>query len=83
AKTPDQLRADMEKAFSLIPGKKRVNLHAIYIDADEYVERDQIKPEHFSRWVEWAKKQDLGLDFNPTLFSHPKADDGLTLSHPD
>ncbi|HHC6514033.1 TPA: L-rhamnose isomerase [Vibrio parahaemolyticus] len=83
AKTPDQLRADMEKAFSLIPGKKRVNLHAIYIDADEYIERDQIKPEHFSRWVEWAKKQDLGLDFNPTLFSHPKADDGLTLSHPD
>lgn len=83
AKTPDQLRADMEKAFSLIPGKKRVNLHAIYIDADEYVERDQIKPEHFSRWVEWAKKQDLGLDFNPTLFSHPKADDGLTQSHPD
>ncbi|MGX9518066.1 L-rhamnose isomerase [Vibrio mediterranei] len=83
AKTPDQLRADMERAFSLIPGKKRVNLHAIYIDADEYVERDQIKPEHFSRWVEWAKKQGLGLDFNPTLFSHPKADDGLTLSHPD
>ncbi|KFA95876.1 MULTISPECIES: L-rhamnose isomerase [Vibrio] len=83
AKTPDQLRADMEKAFSLIPGKKRVNLHAIYIDADEFVERDQIKPEHFSRWVEWAKKQGLGLDFNPTLFSHPKADDGLTLSHPD
>ncbi|MFN1549577.1 L-rhamnose isomerase [Vibrio natriegens] len=83
AKTPEQLRADMEKAFSLIPGKKRVNLHAIYIDADEYVERDQIKPEHFARWVEWAKEKDLGLDFNPTLFSHPKADDGLTLSHPD
>ncbi|WP_321274417.1 L-rhamnose isomerase [uncultured Vibrio sp.] len=83
ATTPDQLRADMEKAFSLIPGKKRVNLHAIYIDADEYVERDQIKPEHFSRWVEWAKQHDLGLDFNPTLFSHPKADDGLTLSNPD
>ncbi|ANQ20742.1 L-rhamnose isomerase [Vibrio natriegens] len=83
AKTPAQLRADMEKAFSLIPGKKRVNLHAIYIDADEYVERDQIKPEHFARWVEWAKEKDLGLDFNPTLFSHPKADDGLTLSHPN
>ncbi|CAM2813675.1 L-rhamnose isomerase [Vibrio diazotrophicus] len=83
AKTPDQLRADMEKAFSLIPGKKRVNLHAIYIDADEFVERDQIKPEHFDRWVQWAKKQGLGLDFNPTLFSHPKADDGLTLSHPN
>ncbi|WP_321283564.1 L-rhamnose isomerase [uncultured Vibrio sp.] len=83
AKTPAQLRADMEKAFSLIPGKKRVNLHAIYLDADEYVERDQIKPEHFARWVEWAKEKDLGLDFNPTLFSHSKADDGLTLSHPD
>ncbi len=83
AKTPDQLRADMEKAFSLIPGKKRVNLHAIYIDADEFIERDQIKPEHFERWVQWAKKQGLGLDFNPTLFSHPKADDGLTLSHPN
>ncbi|MBY8108399.1 L-rhamnose isomerase [Vibrio fluvialis] len=83
AKTPNQLRADMEKAFSLIPGKKRVNLHAIYIDADEFIERDQIKPEHFERWVQWAKKQGLGLDFNPTLFSHPKADDGLTLSHPN
>ncbi|PSW09863.1 L-rhamnose isomerase [Photobacterium rosenbergii] len=83
ATTPDQLRADMEKAFSLIPGKKRVNLHAIYLDSDEKVERDEIKPEHFTRWVEWAKQQGLGLDFNPTLFSHPKADDGLTLSHPD
>lgn len=83
ATTPAQLRADMEKAFSLIPGKKRVNLHAIYLDSDEKVERDQIKPEHFARWVEWAKQHDLGLDFNPTLFSHPKADDGLTLSHPD
>ncbi len=83
AKTPAELRADMEKAFSLIPGKKRVNLHAIYLDTDEHVERDQIKPEHFARWVEWAKEKDLGLDFNPTLFSHPKADDGLTLSHPN
>ena len=82
ASTPAELRADMEKAFSLIPGKKRVNLHAIYLDSDEHVERDQIKPEHFARWVEWAKQHDLGLDFNPTLFSHPKADDGLTLSHP-
>lgn len=83
AKTPTQLRADMEKAFSLIPGKKRVNLHAIYLDTDEHVERDQIKPEHFARWVEWAKEKNLGLDFNPTLFSHPKASDGLTLSHPN
>ncbi|MDW6001357.1 L-rhamnose isomerase [Vibrio mangrovi] len=83
ARTPTELRADMEKALSLIPGKKRVNLHAIYLDTDESVERDQIKPEHFARWVEWAKAQDLGLDFNPTFFSHPKSDDGLTLSHPD
>ncbi len=83
ATTPTQLRQDMEQAFSMIPGKKRVNLHAIYIDSDEKVERNKIKPEHFSRWVEWAKQQDLGLDFNPTLFSHPLAADGFTLSHPD
>ncbi|WP_432468117.1 L-rhamnose isomerase [Agarivorans sp. Z349TD_8] len=83
AKTPAELRADMEQAFSLIPGKKRVNLHAIYLDTDQKVERDQLKPEHFATWVEWAKQQHLGLDFNPTLFSHPKADDGFTLSHPD
>ncbi|EJN6826184.1 L-rhamnose isomerase [Vibrio cidicii] len=83
ATTPTQLRADMEQAFSLIPGKKRVNLHAIYLDSDEKVERNQIAPAHFSRWVEWAKKHDLGLDFNPTLFSHPLADDGFTLSHPN
>ncbi|MDN3700239.1 L-rhamnose isomerase [Vibrio artabrorum] len=83
ATTPTQLRQDMEKAFSLIGGKKRVNLHAIYIDTDEVIERDQIKLEHFDRWVAWAKENELGLDFNPTLFSHPKASDGLTLSHPD
>ncbi|MCG9778089.1 L-rhamnose isomerase [Photobacterium damselae] len=83
ATTPTQLRQDMEKAFSLIGGKKRVSLHAIYIDTDEKIERDQIKPEHFSRWVEWAKEHELGLDFNPTLFSHSNASDGLTLSHPD
>lgn len=83
ASTPSQLRQDMEQAFSLIPGMKRVNLHAIYLDADHKVERNHIKPEHFSRWVEWAKQHNLGLDFNPTLFSHPNADQGLTLSHPD
>ncbi|HIP75706.1 MAG TPA: L-rhamnose isomerase [Psychromonas hadalis] len=83
ATTPVELRADMEEAFALIPGKKRVNLHAIYLDSHAPVERDQIKPENFSRWVEWAKENDLGLDFNPTLFSHPMASDGLTLSHPD
>ncbi|RQW61895.1 L-rhamnose isomerase [Vibrio viridaestus] len=82
ATTPAELRADLEKAFSLIPGKKRLNLHAIYLDSEEKVERDQITPEHFTSWVEWAKKHNLGLDFNPTLFSHPLADDGFTLSHP-
>lgn len=83
AKTPAELRADLEKASSLIPGNKRVNLHAIYLDSAEKIDRDKIKPEHFASWVDWAKKNELGLDFNPTLFSHPLADDGFTLSHPD
>jgi L-rhamnose isomerase len=84
ARTPEELRADLEKAFSLIPGKKRVNLHAIYLETKgETVDRDQIEPKHFENWVNWAKKNQLGLDFNPTIFSHPKASDGLTLSHPN
>lgn len=84
ARTPEELRADLEKALSLIPGKHRVNLHAIYAETDgEVVDRDKIEPKHFEKWVQWAKEQGVGLDFNPTLFSHEKADDGLTLSHPD
>lgn len=84
ATTPEELRLDLEKALSLIPGKHRINLHAIYAEtAGEVVERDQIEPKHFENWVNWAKKHGLGLDFNPTLFSHPKAEDGLTLSHPN
>jgi len=84
ATTPEELRKDLDKAFSLIPGKKRVNLHAIYLETNgEKVDRDEIEPKHFKNWVDWAKKNGFGLDFNPTLFSHPKADDGLTLSHPD
>lgn len=84
ATTPQELRADLEKALSLIPGKHRVNLHAIYAETNgEVVERDQLEPKHFENWVKWAKDQGLGLDFNPTLFSHEKAADGLTLSHPD
>ena len=83
ARTPEELRADAEKAFSLIPGKQRFNLHAIYLDnGGKKVDRDEIGPEHFQSWVDWAKKQQIGLDFNPTFFSHPKAADGLTLSHP-
>ncbi|WP_407271202.1 L-rhamnose isomerase [Radiobacillus sp. PE A8.2] len=84
ATTPEELRSDLEKALSLIPGKHRVNLHAIYGETHgEVVERDELEPKHFENWVAWAKENQLGLDFNPTLFSHPKADDGLTLAHPD
>ena len=83
ATTPDQLRADLEKAFSLIPGKHKLNLHAIYTDTDEKIDFDEIEPRHYTKWVEWAKEQGLGLDFNPTCFSHPKAADGFTLSHPN
>lgn len=84
AQTPEELRADLEKALSLIPGNHRVNLHAIYAETNgEVVERHLLEPKHFENWVNWAKKMGIGLDFNPTLFSHPKADDGLTLSHPD
>jgi L-rhamnose isomerase len=83
ARTPDELRADLEKALSLIPGKHKVNLHAIYADTDESVELDRIEPKHYKSWVQWAKEQGLGLDFNPTCFSHEKSEDGFTLSHPD
>ncbi|MBN2221920.1 MAG: L-rhamnose isomerase, partial [Vallitaleaceae bacterium] len=84
ARTPEELRADLDKAFTLIPGKKRLNLHALYLEANgEKVDRDQIEPKHFANWVEWAKEKNIGLDFNPSLFSHEKADSGLTLSHPD
>ncbi|MFP7493695.1 L-rhamnose isomerase [Terribacillus saccharophilus] len=84
ATTPEELRSDLEMALSLIPGKHRINLHAIYAETDgEHVERNEIKPEHFRNWVEWAKQHGLGLDFNPTVFSHEKAADGLTLAHPD
>ncbi|MGG4128265.1 L-rhamnose isomerase [Paenibacillus illinoisensis] len=83
ATTPAELRADLEQAFSLIPGKHKVNLHAIYTDTDEKVELDQIEPKHYEKWVQWAREQGLGLDFNPTCFSHEKSSDGFTLSHPD
>ncbi|MEC0181264.1 L-rhamnose isomerase [Paenibacillus peoriae] len=83
AGTPAELRQDLEKALALIPGQHKVNLHAIYADTTEQVDLDQLEPRHFQNWVEWAKQQGLGLDFNPTLFSHPKAEDGFTLSHQD
>jgi L-rhamnose isomerase len=84
ARTPDELRADLEKAFSLIPGKHRLNLHASYGEfGGRQVDRDEITPAHFQNWIAWAKQTGLGMDFNPTCFSHPKADDGFTLSHRD
>jgi L-rhamnose isomerase len=84
ARTPDELRGDLEKALSLIPSQHRVNLHAMYGEfGGKRVDRDQIELAHFRNWIAWAKKNGLGLDFNPTCFSHLKAADGFTLSHRD
>ena len=83
ARNVRELRSDLELALSLIPGAKRVNLHAIYLESDTRVERDKLEPRHFQGWVDWANQNRLGLDFNPTCFSHPNSDQGLTLSHPD
>ncbi|WP_366516029.1 L-rhamnose isomerase [uncultured Actinobacillus sp.] len=80
ARTAQELRADLDKAMSLIPGKKRLNLHASYLEADHKVDRNEVKPEHFANWVAWAKQNNLGLDFNPTYFSHPLSAEA-TLSH--
>jgi L-rhamnose isomerase len=84
ARTADELRADLECALRLIPGRHRVNLHASYAETgSRQLERSELEPQHFSEWIEWAKQQQLGLDFNPTYFSHPLAASGLTLSHAD
>lgn len=84
ATTPEELMADIDKAFSLIPGKKKLNLHACYaIFNGEHVDRDKIQPKHFEKWVKFAKERNMGLDFNPTFFSHPMVKDNLTLSSPD
>jgi L-rhamnose isomerase len=84
ARTPDDLRADASLALSLIPGKHRFNLHASYGEfAGKLVDRNAIGPEHYAGWIDWAKDAGIGLDFNPTYFSHPKAADNFTLSHPD
>lgn len=84
ARNMAEVRTDLEKAMSLIPGKLRVNLHASYGDFSlKPADRDQIEPSHFASWVDWAKKQKIGLDFNSTFFAHPKANSGFTLSNTD
>ena len=85
ATTPEQLLADMDKAMSLCPGKKKLNVHACYaiFEDGEFADRDKLEPKHFKKWVEFAKKRNMGIDFNPTFFSHPMVKNGLTLSSPD
>ncbi len=84
ARTPDELRADLDKALSLIPGQHRLNLHAFYGEfGGKRVDRDAIEPKHFANWIAWAKARGLGMDFNPTCFAHAKSADGFTLSHRD
>lgn len=84
ARTIAELQADLEKVLALLPGKHRLNLHAIYGDFQgEKVDRDQIEPKHFQIWIDWCKKMGIGMDFNPTFFSHPMADSGFTLASKD
>ncbi len=83
ARTADELRTDLEKTLSLIPGKHRLNLHAMYAETKGKVERNELSPEHFTTWIDWAKANSLGMDFNGTFFSHPKAESGFTLSSAD
>jgi L-rhamnose isomerase len=84
ARSIAELRSDVEKALSMVPGKHRLNLHACYLDnGGKFIDRNEMLPEHFQSWIDWAKSNGLGMDFNPTYFSHPKAADGFTLTHPD
>ena len=84
ARNGDEVRADLQEVMRLLPGRHRVNVHACYAEtAGKRVDRDELGPEHFARWMEWAQARGIGLDFNPTYFAHVKAADGLTLSHAD
>ena len=84
AKTIDELKKDIEFVLSMLPGKHKLNIHALYLDnKGKFVDRNEIEPEHFTTWVDFAKKNGIGLDFNPSFFSHEKAESGLTLSSPD
>ncbi|HEX9921281.1 MAG TPA: L-rhamnose isomerase, partial [Anaerolineae bacterium] len=84
ARTADELRSDLDRAYSLIPGQHRLNLHAIYAETGgQKIERNELRPEHFANWIDWAKANKHGIDFNPTCFSHPMADSGFTLASYD
>ena len=84
ARNADELRQDIKKVCDLLPGPQRANIHAFYCETgDQVVARDELKPEHFSNWIAWGKEHNIGLDFNPTYFAHPKANDGFTLGHPN
>ena len=85
ARTPEQLMQDIDKAIKLMPGKKKLNLHASYaiFEEGEFVDRDKLEPKHFAKWVKFAKERNMGIDFNPTFFSHDKVKDNLTLTSPD
>lgn len=83
AKTVDELRKDLSKALSVIPGKHKVQLHSIYADTDEKVDLNELEPRHFQSWVDWAKEEGVGLDMNGTFFSHPKSEGGFTLASAD
>jgi L-rhamnose isomerase len=83
ARTADELRKDLDVVYGLLPGSHRLNLHAIYLETDKKVKRNEIEPCHFSAWKDWAKENRHGIDFNPSCFSHPFANDGFTLSHRD
>ncbi|MEJ2083180.1 MAG: L-rhamnose isomerase, partial [Acidobacteriota bacterium] len=84
ARTAEELRQDLDLALSLIPGRHRLNLHASYAETGgRRVDRTELEPAHFQNWIDWAEGKGMGLDFNPTFFAHPKADDGFTLAHPD
>ena len=85
ARNPEELLADMDKVITLVPGTKKINIHASYaiFEENEFADRNKLEPKHFKKWVEFAKERGLGIDFNPTFFSHPKVKDGLTLTSPD
>ncbi|MBU1174620.1 MAG: L-rhamnose isomerase [Alphaproteobacteria bacterium] len=83
ARNPAELRADLNFAYAMIPGRHRLNLHAFYMDTEENPDRDEIEFSHFAPWVDWARQAGIGIDFNPSFFAHEKADDNLTLAHPD